>query len=107
MNNIICHNVIDVTDEGILLESQKERVYVCFDECIKNFSVEKGIEFGKCVATRDITTLSFVFYTQPKTKVIFKKCFLKNLVTGKSAVSKFFDLQKAIAEAGYTSYDLS
>lgn len=31
----------------------------------------------------------------------------KDLIAGKSAVSKFFDLQKAIVEVGYTSYDLS
>lgn len=107
MNGIICHNIIDITKEGIMLESQKERIYVCFDKCAKNFSLEKGNEYSRCVATRDVTTLSFVFYTQPKTKVVFKKCFLKDLITGKSAVSKFFDLQKAIVEAGYTSYDLT
>lgn len=107
MNNIICHNIIDVTDERIILESQKGKIYIYFDDCARNFSLEKGIEFCKCVATRDITTLSFTFYTKPKTKVVFKKYFLKNLVAGKSTVSKFFNLQKAIVEAGYTSYDLS
>lgn len=59
------------------------------------------------MATRDITTLSFTFYTQPKTNLVFKRSFLKDLIAGKSAVSKFFDLQKAIVEVGYTSYDLS
>lgn len=107
MNSIICYNVIDVTEEGIVLEFQKERVSISFDDCAKNFSLENGNQFSKCVATRDITALSFTFYTQPKTKVVFKKCFLKDFVIGKSALSKFFDLQKAIVEAGYTSYDLS
>ena len=107
MNNIICHNVIDVTEEGIILESDKEKIYINFDDCVKNFSLENGREFCKCVATRDVTTLSFTFYTQPKTNLVFKKCFLQDLVTRKSAVSKFFDLQKAIVEVGYTSYDLS
>ena len=107
MNNIICRNVIDVTKEGIRLKSTKEDIYICFDDCVKNFSSENGKEFCKCVATRDITALSFTFYTQPKTTLVFKKSFLKDLIAGKSAVSKFFDLQKAIVEAGYTSYDLS
>lgn len=107
MNSMICNKVIAVTEEGIMLESQKKRIYACFDDCAKNFLLEKGNKFSKCVATRDVTTLSFVFYTQPKTKVVFKKYFLNDLVTGKSAESKFFDLQKAIVEAGYTSYDLS
>lgn len=106
MNNIICHNVIDVTEEGIILESQK-KIYISFDDCSRRFSLEKGNKFSKCVATRDITTLSFTFYTQPKIRVVFKKSFLGNFVAGKSAVSKFFNLQKAIVEAGYTSYDLS
>ena len=106
MYNIICHNVIDVTKEGITLESGREKIYINFDDCIKNFSLEKGKEFCKCVATRDITTLSFTFYTQPKTNVVFKRSF-KDLITGKTAKSKFFAMQKAIAKVGYTSYDLS
>ena len=106
MNNIICHNVIDVTKEGVTLESAGEKIYIDFDDCVKNFSLEKG-KVCKCVATRDITTLSFVFYTQPKTTVVFKRSFFKELIARKSATSKFLDLQKAIVEAGYTSYDLS
>ena len=106
MNNIICHNVIDVTKEGITLESAGEKIYIDFDDCVKNFSLEKG-KVSKCVATRDITTLSFTFYTQPKTNVVFKRNFLKDLIEGKSPVSKFLDMQKAIVEVGYTSYDLS
>lgn len=107
MNNIIYHDVLDVTEEGIILESAKDKIFIDFDDCVKNFYSEKGAEFGKCVATRDITTLSFVFYTSPKTTVIFKKNFLQDLLAKKSAVSKFYDLQKEIAKVGYTSYDLS
>ena len=106
MNNVICHKVIDVTKEGITLESDGEKIYIDFDDCVKNFSLEKG-KVCKCVATRDITTLSFTFYSQPKTNVVFKRNFFKELMAGKSAASKFLDLQKAIVEAGYTSYDLS
>ncbi len=107
MNNLICHNVIDVTKEGITLESAGDKIYIDFGECAKNFSLEKGSEFCKCVASRDITTLSFIFYTQPKTNVVFKKRFFKDLIAGKSAISKFLDMQKAIVKVGYTSYDLS
>lgn len=107
MNNILCHNVIDVTKEGITLESARKKIFISFDECVKNFSLEKGKAFGKCVATRDITTLSFTFYTQPKTNVVFRRNFFKDLIAKKSAVSKFLDMQKSIIEVGYTSYDLS
>ena len=106
MNNVICNKVIDVTKEGITLESDVEKIYIDFNDCVKNFSLEKG-KVSRCVATRDITTLSFTFYTQPKTNVVFKKNFFKELIVGKSAISKFLDMQKAIVEAGYTIYDLS
>ena len=106
MNNVICHKVIDVTKVGITLESSIGKIYIDLEDCVKNFSLEKG-EICRCVATRDITTLSFTFYTRPKTNVVFKRNFFKELIAGKSAISKFLDMQKAIVEAGYTSYDLS
>lgn len=107
MNNIICHNVINVTKDGVTLLSTKDKIYINFDDCVKNFSLEHGKEIRKCVATRDITTLSFTFYTQPKLNVIFKKNFFKDLIAKKSALSKFLNMQKAIVEVGYTSYDIS
>ena len=106
MNKVICHKVIDVTKEGITLESAEEKIYIDFDDCVKNFSIETG-KVCKCVATRNITTLSFTFYTQPKTNVVFKRNFFTELIAGKSAICKFLDMQKAIVEVGYTSYDLS
>lgn len=106
MCNIIYNNLIDVTKEGMILESGKKKIYINFDECLKNFSLEKGKEFCRCVATRDITTLSFTFYTHPKINVVFKNSF-KDLIAGKSAKSKFLAMQKAIMKVGYTSYDLS
>lgn len=107
MKTIICRNIIGVTKEGLTLESAKEKIYISFEDCAKNFFLEHGDEYQKCVATRDVTTLSFTFYTTPKTNVVFKSSFIKNLFVGKSAVHKFLDLQKAIVEVGYTSYDLS
>lgn len=106
LNNIICHKVIDITKKGITLESAGEKIYIDFGDCARNFSAEKGGNC-KCVATRDITKLSFTFYTSPKTNIIFKRNFLKGILSGKSVTNKFLDIQKAIVEAGYTSYDLS
>lgn len=106
MNNIICHKVIAVTKTGVELESNGEKIYIDFDRCAKNYSLERG-KVCKCVATRDVTKLAFTFYTYPQTSLIFKKSFLKDLIASKSATRKFLDMQKAIAEAGYTSYDLS
>lgn len=106
MNTVVCHKVIAVTKEGITLESARKKIYIDFNDCAKNFSSEKGKDC-KCVATRDITTVSFTFYTQPKTKVVFKSSFFKKLIAGKSSTDKFSDMQKAIAEVGYTRYDIS
>lgn len=107
MNNIICYNAFSVTENGIILEHKKTNICIHFNDCANNYASENGVESSKCVATRDITTLSFDFYTEPKTRVVFKKCFPKDLISGKSAVSKFLDLQKAIVQAGYTTFDLS
>ncbi|MCI8332873.1 MAG: hypothetical protein HFE78_08630 [Clostridiales bacterium] len=37
----------------------------------------------------------------------FKKSYLRNLFSGKSAVKKFLDLQKSMNQYGFTSYDLT
>ena len=42
MKNVICRRVIDVTEEGITLESDAEKVYIDFKDCVKNFSSEEG-----------------------------------------------------------------
>lgn len=107
MNYLICHKVIDITKAGITLATAREKIFIDFDDCVKNFSLENGKESCKCVATRDITTLSFTFYTQPKTNVVFKRSLFKNLIAGKPDVNRFLDLQKAITGVGYTTYDLS
>ena len=107
MNTIFCHRLIDVTTAGITLESNKQEIYISLEDCVKNFDLEIEKGYYKCVGTRDITTLTFSFYTQPKTNVVFKKSFLKDIILGRSAINKFLDLQKAIIEVGYTTYDLS
>jgi len=107
MNEIICYKVVNVDNEGITLEYLNHNIYVCFEECAKNYAIEKSLKASKCVATRDITTLTFSFYTVPKTKIIFKRHLLKDLLLRQSAVELFFSLQNAINQAGYTSYDLS
>lgn len=107
MNSIVCHKVFDITKDGIILEFKKNKIHIDFDDCAKNFAAENNIECSKCVAIRDITELSFTFYTYPKIKLVFKRYSLSNIIGGNSAVSKFLGLQKAIVESGYTSYDFS
>lgn len=107
MSDIVCYNVVTIDSKGITLKHQKNNIYICFEECAQNYAAEKALITSKCVAVRDITTLSFVFYTHPKIKLVFKKHLLGNFIPNKSAVNKFLYLQKAIEKFGYNSYDLS
>ncbi len=107
MDSIVCYDIINIDNEGITLKHSEGNVYICFKECANNYAIENMLNTSNCVATRNISTLSFVFYTVPRTQVVFRKNFLRTLVCGKSAIIRFHDLQKAIVNAGYTSYDLS
>lgn len=107
MKEIICYDVIKIDKEGITLDNHSTNIRVLFNDCAKNYANENSLDKSKCVATRDISTLTFCFYTVPKIKVVFKKHLIKDLFFGKSAVNKFLDLQNAICQTGYTSYDLS
>lgn len=107
MNDINCFELVDINETGIIVKSGKTIINISFDECAKNYADERSIEASRCIATRDITELTFTFYTRPKIRVVFKKHFIKDLLPGKSAVSKFLKLQKAINRYGYNSYDLS
>ena len=99
--------LINTVEGGIIIETLKTKKFICFKDCAMNFSIETGNVINRCVAIRDISTLSYVFYTQPKTKVSFKNNCFNNFFIGKSAMSKFTDLQQIIIDSGYTSYDLS
>ena len=107
MNKIICRNIINTVEGGIIIETPKTKKFICFRGCAMNFSLETGNVINRCVAIRDISTLSYVFYTQPKTKVFFKNNCFNNFFVRKSATTKFTDLQQIIIDSGYTSYDLS
>ena len=107
MNAFVCSSIINSTKDEIILSSREHVIRINLNECAKNFSLENGTKSSKCVATRNITELSFIFYTQPKTKVVFKKHFINKFINRKSATKQFSELQKEIIRAGYTSYDLS
>ena len=107
MINIICSEIVNINSSGITVKNGKTDIEISFAECAKNYANEKSLENSRCVATTDITKLTFTFFTHPNIKVVFKKHFFKDLFFGSSAVSKFLELQKAINKYGYTSYDLS
>lgn len=107
MNDIICFDIVNVDRSGITVKGDRADVKISFAECASNYAKERFLATSNCVATRDATKLTFIFYTNPKTRVIFKKRFLRNLFSGKTAVSKFLELQRTIRKYRYTSYDLS
>lgn len=107
MNDIICFDVVNADRSGITVKGDRADVKISFAECAKNYAKEKSLATSNCVATRDATKLTFIFYTHPKTRVTFKKRFLQGLFSGKTAVGKFLELQRTIRRYGYTSYDLS
>lgn len=106
-NGIVCDEILDIDSSGLTIKCNNTDIFISFDECVKNYADENSLENSRCVATRDITNLVFTFYTQPKIRVVFKKHFFKDLISGKSAVSKFLELQKAVGKYGYTGCDLS
>lgn len=107
MQNIIYCDHTKIKDEEVIIKNKGTIFYISLSDCAKNFSVERSTKKIKCVADRDVSSLSYIFYTKPKTKVIFKKHHVKDLFFFKSASRKFFDLQTEIIKAGYMSYDLS
>ncbi len=107
MNEIFYIELVDVNQSGLTIKSESTDIYISFEECSKNYANENSLESSKCIATRDITKLTFTFYTNEKIRVVFKKNFFRDFFSRKSAVNKFLELQKTINNCGYVSYDLS
>lgn len=82
-------------------------IYIDFAECSQNYAAENDLPDSRCVAARDVTKKEFVFYTIPKTKLIFDRVSWKDALRGKTAIRQFHDLQKMIVQQGYSSYDNS
>lgn len=91
-------NGIAFSDETVIL----------FDECRANWAKSRGIriEDTSCVAERDITGTPpyFLFYTNNRIKVVFKKSFFS---WSKEYKKKFTDIQMGLIRFGYSSYDCS
>lgn len=107
MNRISCFDNVTVNETGVTIIENGIETCIRFNECARNYAKEKSIKDSKCVALRDIMKCEYVFYTSPKTVLIFRGGFLKYLKCGKTATDKFMELQKEIENYGYVSYDLS
>ena len=107
MECAVCYEIMKIEATGLTLKYKGAPLFVCFEDCAKNYACENGLEKSRCIAVRDITKLTFMFFTEPKTYLVFKKSFWKALMTGKSAAQRFMELQKKILQYRYTSFDLS
>ena len=77
--------------------------FIDFAVCAERYGEINGRR-TTCVAERDITTLQFVFYTNPLTIVTFVP---KHRWGKRAATDRFRALQKQILAYGYKTYDLS
>ena len=99
------NDILGVGANGISLKSFD---FINFRECAYNFKQTEGGS-GKCVGERDITDLSFTFYTSPKPIMIkfLEKSKIHEFLSKNNAKKRFMHFQKQIIDLGYTTWDLS
>ncbi len=99
------NEIIGISKEGISLKSFG---FINFKECAYNFKQIAGGP-GKCVGEREITNLSFTFYTSPKPIMIkfLEKGRFFEFFSKKNTISRFNKFQKQIFEYGYSTRDMS
>lgn len=99
------NDIMGISKEGISLNSFR---FVNFRECAYNFKQTEGGS-GKCIGDREITDLSFTFYTSPKPimiKFIEKNKFIE-FISKENTIFRFHKLQKQISEYGFNTRDIS
>ena len=100
------NEISDISSQGIALKSG---IYIDFNECTKVWAEVNSLEKTTCVGERDVTDLSFTFYTHPKPIMIkyIPKGRLTELFSKHNTVCRFHDLQNKIYEYGFTTFDIS
>ncbi len=97
--------IAGISKDGISLISFD---FINFKECAYNFKQTEGGS-GKCIGEREITDLSFTFYTSPKPimiKFIPKNKFFESIAK-ENTISRFNKLQKQILKYGYSTLDIT
>ncbi len=98
-------DVAEITDQGITLSNEKT---ISFADCVKNYALYNDTKGLPIIGERDITDLSFMFYSSPRIVMIkfLKKPWLVELFST-SVYQRFHNLQKQINSFGYITRDLS
>ena len=96
-------DISGVSENGISLADGR---FINFRECAYRYYKKNG-GGGKCVGERNVTKLSFIFYTAPlPTQVFFPAVNPKRrLFRLSSAYKRFYKLQNEICAYGYTTFD--
>lgn len=108
------HNIVAInqTNSTIVVRKGKTVHVIDLSICAKNFKNEYGVASGTCVGDRNITDKYFCLHTSGmKTMAYFKKIYVYNFFGNKifkgTRTQRFHQLQKAITQLGYTTYDLT
>ncbi len=97
--------IVGVSPAGIVLN---DFTYINFAECADVFQQIRGGS-GRCVGERDVTRLSYIFYTagHPTEILFLQKNWLAEHFAKENTLSRFHKLQTQMADHGYTTRDLS
>ena len=98
------NEITGISKAGISLTSFG---FINFKECAYNFMQTEGGS-DRCVGEREITDLSFTFYTSPKPIMIkfIERNKLIEFIGKENTVSRFNKLHNQILKYGYTTRDI-
>ena len=108
------HNIIAINQSNstIIVRDGKDFHIIDLKICADNFKKEYGDSNGMCVGDRNAEGKYFFLNTNGiKTMIYFKRLYICNLSGEKilfgNRIQRFHQLQKAITELGYRTYDLT
>ena len=95
------------TEKGIGLCSKETKSFLLLRSCVALANSQHANNTNNCVGSRDITNLSFTFYSSPPVQIIFTKGIPSYILTGKTAIQRFHLMEKKLNSFGYHTRDLS
>ena len=108
------HNIIAInqSDSTIVVRDGKDVHTIELKICSDNFKKEHGDSNGMCVGDRNAEGKYFCLNTSGiNTMIYFKRLYICNLSGKKilfgNRIQRFHQLQKAITQLGYRTYDLT
>ena len=108
------HNIIEINqrDSAIVVRDGKDRRTIDLKICADNFRKEHADSIGMFVGDGNADGKYFCLNTSGiKTMICFKNLYISNLSGIKilfgNRMKRFYQLQKAIKQLGYKTYDLT